>query len=115
MSICKEKPDNLSLLEVIGKRPGPRSFQTAITGSSALALPSAPATARQVEGTRILRDEFDVTAQQGKFWYAPSVFRFLSIEPYLLSYQVRVPPPLSRLSRYSQTHTRNHHFPLRHR
>ena len=74
MSICKEKPDNLSLLEVIGKRPGTRSFQTAITGSSALALPSAAATARQVEGTRILRDEFDVTAQQGKFWYAPSVF-----------------------------------------
>jgi hypothetical protein len=75
MHICKEKPDNLSLPDVIGKRPtGPHNFQTTITRNIPRALPSTLAAARIVEGIESPKDEFDVSTQEGKFWYVPSAF-----------------------------------------
>jgi hypothetical protein len=73
MNICKEKPDNLSLLDVIEKSPvGPHNFQTR---NIARALPSTPPAARHVEDIKNPKDVFDVDTQEGKFWYVPSAFQ----------------------------------------
>ncbi|KAH8996888.1 eukaryotic translation initiation factor 4G1, eIF4E-binding domain-containing protein [Lactarius akahatsu] len=85
MNICKEKPDNLLLLDVIGKRPGPRNLQTTISGVSAPTFPSALRTARHIEdinrisypeGIESSKIQLDVNTQEGKFRYVPSVFDF---------------------------------------
>ncbi|KAH9174998.1 hypothetical protein EDB89DRAFT_429834 [Lactarius sanguifluus] len=76
MNICKERPDNLPLLDMIGKRPGPRNLQTTTTGGTAPALPSALRTARHIEdinrisypeGIKNPRVQLDVNTQEGKF------------------------------------------------
>ncbi|KAH9022415.1 eukaryotic translation initiation factor 4G1, eIF4E-binding domain-containing protein, partial [Lactarius hengduanensis] len=80
MNICKEKPDNLPLLDMIGKRPGPRSLQTTSTGGSAPALPSALRTdinrMSYPEGIENPKVQLDVNTQEGKLRYVHPVFDF---------------------------------------
>ncbi|KAH9067673.1 eukaryotic translation initiation factor 4G1, eIF4E-binding domain-containing protein, partial [Lactarius vividus] len=85
MNICKEKPDNLPLLDMIGKRPGPRDLQTTATGGSAPTLPSAFRTTWHIEdinrisypeGIEDPKVQLNVNTQEGKFRYVLSVFDF---------------------------------------
>ncbi|KAI9441597.1 eukaryotic translation initiation factor 4G1, eIF4E-binding domain-containing protein [Lactarius indigo] len=85
MNICKEKPDNLPLFDMIGKRPGPRNLQTTTTGGSAPTLSSALGTARHIEdvnripypeGIKNTNVHLDVNTQEGKSRYVPSIFDF---------------------------------------
>jgi hypothetical protein len=50
-------------------------------------------------------DEFNVNTREGKFSYVLSDL-YIPFDPNtdILSYQVRVLPPLFQMSRYSQTH-----------
>ncbi|KAN0130788.1 hypothetical protein V8E53_011463, partial [Lactarius tabidus] len=110
MHICKEKPDNLSLPDVIGKRPtGPHNFQTTITRNIPRALPSTLAAARIVEGIESPKDEFDVSTQEGKFWAGTA--SVVPIESLLSDPYVEPPfaPEVSRI-RFTQPGVRSASF-----